>query len=95
MDINVDLLKWFINVSIKKIFGGTVKSENMSDQKLVEELHKPIIRKFNNRKVKSPLIDDIWGADLENMQLRSKLINEFIYYYVLLTFSVNPHGLFS
>ena len=33
--------------------GGAVKNENMSNQELVEELHKPIIRKFEKRKVYS------------------------------------------
>ena len=44
----------------------------MSDQQLAEELHKPIIRKFNKRKVQSPLIDYILGADISDMQLISK-----------------------
>ena len=30
-----------------------------------EELHKPIIRKFNKRKVYSSFIDNIWSADLQ------------------------------
>ena len=38
---------------------------------MAEELHKPIIRKFNKRKVHSPFIDNIWGSDLANMQLIS------------------------
>ena len=44
----------------------------MSNEKLPEELHKPIVRKFKKRKVYSPYIDNIWGADLTNMQLISK-----------------------
>ena len=44
----------------------------MSEQQLPEELHKPIIRKFNKRKVHSPFIGKIWGADLAHMQLISK-----------------------
>ena len=39
---------------------------------LAEELHKPIVRKFNKRKVKLPFIDNIWGADLVDLQLISK-----------------------
>ena len=35
-------------------------------------MHNPIIRKFNNRKLQSPFIDNIWGADLADMQLISK-----------------------
>ena len=40
----------------------------MSNQHLAEELHKAI-RKI---KVQSPFIDNIWGADLTDMQLLSK-----------------------
>ena len=32
----------------KKISGGVVKSEIMPNQELAEELHKPIIKKFEN-----------------------------------------------
>ena len=38
-------------------------------QELAEELHKPIIRKFDKRKVQSSFIDNIWGADPVDMQL--------------------------
>ena len=38
---------------------------------------KPIIRKFNKRKVHSPFIDNIWGADLADMQLISKFNKGF------------------
>ena len=40
--------------------------------KLANELHKPIIRKFNKRKVYSSFKDNIWDADLADMQLLSK-----------------------
>ena len=40
----------------KKALGGTVKNENISNKELVKELHKPIIRKFNKRKVSLSLI---------------------------------------
>ena len=43
----------------------------MSSKELAKELHKPIIRKFNKRKVHSFFIDNIWGADLADMQLIS------------------------
>ena len=35
---------------------------------LANELHKPIIRKFNKRKVYSQFKDNIWGVDLADMQ---------------------------
>ena len=43
-----------------------------SDKELTEELHKPNIKKIKKRKVQSPFIDNIWGADLADMQLISK-----------------------
>ena len=47
----------------KKTSESNLKNENMSDQQLAEELHKPINRKFNKRKVHPPFIDNIWGTD--------------------------------
>ena len=35
---------------IKKTSGGAIKNEYMSNKELAEELHKPIIRKFNKKK---------------------------------------------
>ena len=39
---------------------------------LAEELHKPVIKKFNKRKVYSQFKDNIWGVDLVDMRLLSK-----------------------
>ena len=50
----------------------TVKNESISNKKLVAELYKPTIRKFNKRKVESPFIDNIWVAAFADMQLISK-----------------------
>ena len=50
----------------------TVGSGVNKNIKLANELHKPIIRKFNKRKVYSSFKDNIWGADLADMQLLSK-----------------------
>ena len=49
----------------------------MSDQQLAEELCKPIIRTFNNRKVQSNFIDNIRGAILTDMQLISNIEKGF------------------
>ena len=35
----------------KKTSGSCIKNENMSDEKLADELRKSVIRKFNRRKV--------------------------------------------
>ena len=44
---------------------------------LADELHKPIIRKSEKRKVYSSFRDNIWGTDLADMQLLSKFNKEF------------------
>ena len=44
---------------------------------LAKELHKPIIRNLRKRKVYSGFKDNIWGADLADMQLISKLNKGF------------------
>ena len=49
----------------------------MSDQQLVQELHKLIIWKFKKGKVHSTFIDNIQGADLADMQLISKFNKRF------------------
>ena len=48
---------------------GIRKSGN---RKLGNELHKPIIRKFNKRKIYTSYRGSIWGADLVDMQLIEK-----------------------
>ena len=84
-----DLASMVYKVFDKKTSGSAVKSEIMSNQQLAEELHKRIIKKFENRKVHLSFIDNIWGADLADMQLISKFNKEFIFYYVLLIFNKN------
>ena len=56
----------------KKTSDGTLKSRNISNKELAEELHKWIIKKFKKRKVHSPFIDNIWVADSTDMLLISK-----------------------
>ena len=63
-------------------------------KELAEELHRPIIRKFKKRKVHSTLTENIWYADLADMQLKRKCNKGFRFYYVLSIFSVNTHGSF-
>ena len=41
------------------MFGSSIKNGNMSDQRLAEELHKPITKKVKKRKVQTPFIDNI------------------------------------
>ena len=65
----------------KKTSGGTFKNENTS----IEELS----RKFDKRKVQSPFVDNIWDADLADMQLINR---DFCYVFLLLI--ANMHGSF-
>ena len=51
IDIKEVLLQWFTNSLIKKTSGGGIKNEYISNKELAEDLHKPIISKFNKRNV--------------------------------------------
>ena len=42
------------------------------NEQLANEIHKPIIRKLEKRKIYSIFKGNIWGADLADMQLLSK-----------------------
>ena len=55
----------------KSIGSGTTKSKD-SSLILANELHKPVIKKFNKRKVYSQFKDNIWGVDLADMQSLSR-----------------------
>ena len=54
----------------KKTSAGAIKS--IQNQQLAQELHKPIIKKFEKRTVPSSFKDNICDADLADMQLISK-----------------------
>ena len=54
----------------KKSSGNGIANER--NYQLVNELHKPIIRKFRKRKVYSSFRDNIWDVDLADMQSLSK-----------------------
>ena len=60
----------------KKSVGSGAKHVNTKlipqDEQLADELLKPIIRKFKKRKEYSAFKNNIWGADLADMQLLSK-----------------------
>ena len=54
---------------IKKTSGSI---DNISNKELAEELHKTFLKKFKIRKIHSPFTDNIWGANLVDLQLISK-----------------------
>ena len=63
----------------KNTSGSCIKNENMPNKELAEELHKPIIRKFEKGKVRSSFINNIWGGDLADIQLISKFNKGFTF----------------
>ena len=60
----------------KKTSGGTVRNGIMFKKELAKELHKPVIRKFEKRKVQSSFIYNIQVKDLADMQLLCKFDKE-------------------
>ena len=58
----------------KKSAGSGVVNIKLTPQnhQLAEEIHKPIIRKFEKRKVYAAFKDNTWCADLADMQLLNK-----------------------
>ena len=68
MVIKEDYLQWL--TSFLKSSASSIANE--PNYQLVNELHKPIIQKLKKRKVYSSFRDNIWGADLADMQSLSK-----------------------
>ena len=56
---------------------GVANNEIKQHLQLAEKLHKPIIRNLKKRTVYSRFKDNIWGADLADVQLISKLNKRF------------------
>ena len=76
----------------KKTAGRGIKSMSQNGQ-LAEEIQKPIIKKFKKRKVYSTFKDNIWGANLADVQLISKFNKGYRFLFLLLMFLVNMPGL--
>ena len=61
----------------KKSKDSGVNVEVKLNEQLAKELHKPIIRNFRKRTVYSGFKDNIWSADLADVQLISKFNKGF------------------
>ena len=70
------LVSMVYKVFDKKSTGSGVNT-HANNEKLAEELHKSNIKKFRKRAVYSGFKDNIWGADLADMQLISKFDKGF------------------
>ena len=58
-----------IILKMKKIFFVKTTGSAVSvNEKLVEELHKPVIEKFKRRKVYARFKENIWARDLAEME---------------------------
>ena len=55
------------------------RSLDLAAHQLAKELYKPIIRNLKKRTVYSGFKNNIWGADLADMQLLSMFNNRFIF----------------
>ena len=80
--------QWFIRFEEKTPIGA-VKNETMQNKELAEELHRPIIRKFEKRKEHPCFIDNIWGVDLSDMKLLTNFNKGILFFIILLIFVVN------
>ena len=56
----------------KKSMRSCVKKLKDSSLILADELHKPVIKQFEKRKVYSQFKDNVWGVDLADMQSLSR-----------------------
>ena len=61
----------------KKSAGSGVNIPLEFNKQIAKESHKPIIKKFKKRKVYSGFKNNVWRADLANMQLISKFNKGF------------------
>ena len=61
----------------KSVSGSGVNIEVKHNEQSAKELHKPIIRNFKKRTVHYGFRDNIWGADLADMQLITKFNKGF------------------
>ena len=77
-----------------KKFASSGVNMHANNEKLAEELYKSIIKNFLKRTIYSGFKDNIWGADLADMQLIIKFNKDLDFYYVLLIFFMNMLGLF-
>ena len=66
------IYKFFDKKSMGSGFKKLKNTKNSSSSILADELHKPVIKKFEKRKAYSQFKDNIWGVDLADMQSGSR-----------------------
>ena len=88
ININVDLLQWFIIFFDKKRQVEQLKMKFFLTKNQQKNYNNPIIRKFEKRSLDSSFINKIWNTDLADMQLISEFNKgfRFLLLFLLLTF---------
>ena len=76
-----------LSETLAMLHKSAINGETISNQQLAEELHKSITRKFEKQKITSSFKDNIWSADLADMQLISKYKKKDFDFYVINIFS--------
>ena len=66
-----------VKMQVKLVQRTYANKSAFNNEKLAEDLRKPIIREFKKRTVYSGFKDNIWGADLADLQLISKFNKGF------------------
>ena len=67
---------------VYKIFDKKTRTEINVNEQLAEDLHKPLIKNFKRRKVYARFKDNIWAADLAEMESLSSKNKKLNIYYV-------------
>ena len=66
--IDKSIVEKLINAKVNFELGAPIKKNLKFTNELAEELYKPVTRKFQRRRVNVNAIDEIWAADLIDMQ---------------------------
>ena len=69
-----------------KFFGKKTGLGMSITEQLAEELHKPVIKKFKRKKVYARFKDNIWAADLAEIELLSLKIKNVKYLLCVIDF---------
>ena len=72
------------NFSYSLALGADHRAQEKWQEKLADELHKPIRRNFPKRRVIVHNVDDIWCSDLVDMQKLSKWNKAYKYLLMVL-----------
>ena len=76
--IDKSIVGKLIKAKVNFGWGYPINKQFKFTNELAEELYKPVTRKFQRRRVNVNIIDEIWAADLIDMQAFSKDNNDIL-----------------